>query len=107
MGRQIATIEKGALEVTVANLCSAAGYGDYEIMPLKKLNLDILRLADCFSACGYQLTGYNKEVCLFSIDQVEITLFKDGRTIVEKVLPDRHDQALTYVEKIYNALGFT
>jgi hypothetical protein len=106
MAKQIATLDECALKVTVANLCSAAGYGDYEIMPVEKLDLDMFRLADLFTASGYRLIGCNNEVCLFSIDQVDITLFKDGRTIMEKVLPDKHDKALTYAEKIYKASEF-
>jgi len=102
MREEITTITNGHQVVEVSRLCTVEGVGDFEVIPFRDLSLDLRKFCDCYRKIGYILHGEHNDSCLFNINDADITLFKDGRIILEGVYPDNFDKAMELVEMVYN-----
>lgn len=105
MREEIDTITNGPIVLEITRLCSAKNIGDFEVAPFKNLKLDLDKFSSCYRHCGYDLNGMDSETCLFKIGEVEVTLFCDGRIVLERIVPDEFGRVMEFVEKIYNPPG--
>jgi hypothetical protein len=82
------------------NLCHIEGHGDYEIFPEPKLTLDMQEIAKRMEGHGYKLQGMDKRICMLKKDHVELTVFPEGRIIIEQLIPDSDEAAFGIVRQI-------
>jgi hypothetical protein len=89
--------------LTVFNLCSQQGVGDYEGFGDHELSLDLPGISQRLNDLGYIIDGVNEQICLAQKDRLQLTLFPNGRIIVEGVKPDDPKLALAIMAE---AFGF-
>jgi hypothetical protein len=82
------------------NLCHIEGHGDYEIFPEPKLALDMQEIAERMAGHGYKLQGMDRRICMLKKDHVELTIFPEGRMIIEQLIPDSDEAAFGIVKQI-------
>jgi hypothetical protein len=82
------------------NLCHIEGHGDYEIFPEPKLVLDMGEIAERMKGHGYTVQGMDKRICMMKKDHTELTIFPEGRIIIEQLIPDSDEAAFSIVKQI-------
>lgn len=82
------------------NLCHIEGHGDYEIFPEPRLVLDMKEIAKRMEGHGFAVQGMDKRICMLKKDHVELTIFPEGRIIIEQLLPDSDEAAFGLVRQI-------
>jgi hypothetical protein len=82
------------------NLCHIEGHGDYEIFPEPRLALDMAEIAERMKAHGYAVQGMDRRICMLKKDHVELTIFPEGRMIIEQLIPDTDEAAFGIVKQI-------
>ena len=65
--------------------------------------LDLLSASRSLGDLGYEIEGVNEQICLAQKGDLQVTLFPDGRIIVEGVAPDDPSLALAVMAE---AIGF-
>lgn len=88
------------IELTIFNLCSHQGSGDYEVIPDRELNLDLLSLKDRIISSHFLIEGVNQEICLAKREQLFLTIYPTGRIILEEVRPDQPEIAFQILQEI-------
>jgi hypothetical protein len=76
------------------NLCHIDGHGDYEIFPSKELALDMGAVKARLITMGYLVEGANEQIILAGKDHIDITVFPQGRIIIEQLVPDEPEVAM-------------
>jgi len=80
------------------NLCNYEDKGDYELFPTEELSLDIFAIGERLMTNGNgRISG---EAAEFNLEGVDITVYKEGRLILEGVIPDTHEKAFELLERI-------
>jgi hypothetical protein len=95
---KIAIIESGeTISLIAYNLCHVDGHGDYEVFPSRELVLDMLRVKNRAEKTGYVIEGANEQLILARKDQIDLTIFPQGRVIIERLIPDEAQLALDMI----------
>jgi hypothetical protein len=82
------------------NLCHIEGHGDYEIFPEPKLTLEMAEIAGRMQVFGYTVQGMDRRICMLKKDHTELTVFPEGRIIIEQLIPDNDEAAFAIVRQI-------
>lgn len=81
------------------NLCSYNDKGDYELFASEELNLDMEKIQR--SITGFRDIKTSIEVLQFTLKTgTRITLYSEGRMILEGLCPDTHEAAFALLESI-------
>jgi hypothetical protein len=106
MRRELETGSWGKLVVELSRLCSYNGFGSFEVMPFRKLKMNLSQLANDYIRSGYVIRCRNTDFCCFDIGDVEVTLYKCGRIILEQVDPNDFSHAARLCMQVYNPQYF-
>lgn len=80
------------------NLCSQDDVGDYELFPSEPLNLDMEKIRD--SLTHRTELKASKDALQFTQEGTRMTLYREGRMILEGLRPDTHEAAFSVLEAI-------
>lgn len=80
------------------NLCSYGDKGDYELFAERELdlNMQLVKRRLKIGAGG----KWSEQAGKFSFKRVEITIYNEGRVIMEGVSPDTHQAAFELLKEI-------
>ena len=80
------------------NLCSYGDSGDYELFASQELDLDMQSVKERLKD---EINGkWSEQAGQFSFKQVEVTIYCEGRIILEGVKPDTHQAAFELLKEI-------
>lgn len=86
----------------VYNLCSQDGAGDYEGFADRVLQLNLPKIAARLEVLGYLVEGFNEQILLANQGEQALTIFPEGRLIMEGVRPDEAARAAHILTMVLN-----
>lgn len=100
-----ATYKGQAISVYAIELCHYGDRGDFEVFPDRELALDVEGKVGELETRGYDVECASPEVLIFHGDAgTELTLYPDGRLILEGLRPGSTAQAIEVAAAI---IGYT
>ncbi len=96
--KQIITIARHEVQYYSTNLCSHGDVGDYELFPAEKLEINIKEIVERYR--DRTTIRWSSLAAQFSLKDVKVSLYAEGRVILEGIKPDSHEEAFRFLKEI-------
>ncbi len=103
--KKLFKIGKRKIHYYSINLCSHDDVGDYELFPAEKVVIDIKGIVNRFREKGN--IKYSSMAAQFVYKDIKISIYSEGRVILEGIKPDSHEAAFRFLEEILQPVPVT
>lgn len=80
------------------NLCSHDDVGDYELFPVEKVKINIRKIIERLHDKAD--VKWSSMAAQFTYKKIRISIYTEGRVILEGVKPDSHEEAFRFLEEL-------